>query len=116
MNIQNSIEAYVESFSDTQVIQCYRFYDEGIYGTPDIKEPDDQNEKVKLRRKAIQDYISYSILRGKCMERKAEFEICIQDNLPSKFIYLMQHDWYFLEPLLHTLEQRKRRLYIMIVK
>jgi hypothetical protein len=107
MNIEQSIEDYVMSFSDEQIQQCFRILDHWPHTQPLLtgQEPLERNEKIRLRRKAIKEYMTYSTTSGKCTETRAEFLNCIQNKTPSSFLHFVQMDWYYLRPLIHTLAQ-----------
>jgi hypothetical protein len=107
MNIEQSIEDYVMSFSDEEIQQCFRALDcqPCVKKFLAVKEPMDQNKKITLRRKAVKEYITYSTTCGKCTETRAEFLNCIQNGTPSSFLYFVQMDWYYTRPLIHTLAQ-----------
>ena len=107
MNIDQSIENYVMSFSDEEIRECFGAldYQPSVKKLLTVKEPLDQNEKITLRRKAVKEYITYSTTCGKCTETRAEFIKCIQNATPSSFLHCVQMDWYYTRPLIHTLAQ-----------
>lgn len=115
--MKKKIDAFVKSFSDTEVQRIFEHYDAGGYDH--LLSLPRRSKTIELKRRAIHDYLNkYIIDEAKkwrhlhredweINEREKKFPAIVNNMNKKEFICMLKYDQFFEEPLMHTLNQGK---------